>query len=99
MQNSDLYRFATNNFWSSDGCNSALQKIKLCRGHMFSNAVKIKIFISNCTILCIYKIIENCRKHPSIQNYRHAKFRKCEIKSKLHLTYLRNRQEGSQHAF
>ena len=47
LQNSDLYRFGINNFWSSDGCSSSLLKIKLCRGCMFSNAVKIMIIISD----------------------------------------------------
>ena len=28
MQNYDLYKFGINSFWSSDGCYSALQKIK-----------------------------------------------------------------------
>ena len=28
MQNSDLYKFGINNFWSSDVCSSTLKKIK-----------------------------------------------------------------------
>ena len=52
------------------------RKSKLCRGHMFSNAVLINDIHFGCTILCTYEIMQNCKKHPSIQNYRHAKFRK-----------------------
>ena len=43
--------------------------------------------------------MKNCRKHPSIENYRHAKARKCKINSKLCLGYFRTRLEGSQHDF
>ena len=32
----------------------------------------------------------------TIQNYRDAKNRKCQIKTKLHLGYNRNRLEGGQ---
>ena len=38
-------------------------------------------------------------QEASIQNYRHAKAKKCKIKSKLHLGYLRNRLERGQHDF
>ena len=30
--NSDLYKFASNNFWSSDACSYTLQKIKSVQG-------------------------------------------------------------------
>ena len=33
--------------------------------------------------------MQNCRKHPSIHNYRHAKAIKCKIKSKLYFGYCR----------
>ena len=52
------------------------RKSKLCRGCMFSNAVKIMIFISDVQYYVPIKSCLNCRKHPSIQNYRHTKFRK-----------------------
>ena len=45
MQNFDLYKFGSDNCRSSNGCNSALQKSKLCRGHTFLNTLKIMIFI------------------------------------------------------
>ena len=40
MQNFDLHKFGIENFRPSNGCNPALQK-------MYSNAVKIMIFISD----------------------------------------------------
>ena len=46
------------------------RKSKLCRGCMFSNAVKIMVFIS---LLCTYKIMQNCGKYPFVQNHRNAK--------------------------
>ena len=33
-----------------------------------------------CTIICTYKIMQNCRKLPSINNYGHTKTRKYKIK-------------------
>ena len=36
------------------------RKSKLCRGHIFSDAMKIMIFISD-TILYTHKIVSNCR--------------------------------------
>ena len=48
MQNYDLYKFGSNNFWSSYVYRISNSRIsKLCRGCMFSNAVKIMIFISD----------------------------------------------------
>ena len=47
MQNVDLYKFGFHYFRSSNDCNSALHKSKLCRGCLFSNAVKIMIFKSD----------------------------------------------------
>ena len=67
IQNSNLYKFGINNFQSSDGCSSALQKIKLCRGCMFSNAVKIIIFISN---IQYYVPIKLCKTTGSIQLFK-----------------------------
>ena len=75
------------------------RKLKLCWGHMFSNTVKIMLFIFPCTILCTYKTVYNGRKHSLIQNYRYAKTRKCKIKLNLYLGYYRNRLEGGQHGF
>ena len=47
MQNSDLYEFGINNFSLVISAVLNSRKSKLCRGCMFSNAVKIKIFISD----------------------------------------------------
>ena len=71
-----IYKFGFDNFGTSDGCNSALQKIKLCRGCMFSNAVKIMMFISD---VQYYVPIKLCKTTGSInvsKIFRHAKFRK-----------------------
>ena len=46
------------------------RRIKLWRGQLFSNAVKIVLFYMRHTILCTNKIMENHRKQSSIQNYR-----------------------------
>ena len=47
-----------------------------------------------CAILYTHKTMQNYRKHPSIQNHRHNKTRKCDINMKLYLGYYRNRLEG-----
>ena len=47
MQNHHVHKFSFDNFRPSNGCNSALTKSKWCRGHLFSNTVKIMIFISD----------------------------------------------------
>ena len=47
MQNFDIYKFSFDDIRTSYGCNFTLEKSKLCRGHTFSNAVKIMIFISD----------------------------------------------------
>ena len=60
------------------------------------NASKNHDIHIRCTILCTYKTMQNCRKYPFIQNHRHAKTRKHQIKSKLYLGYSRNRLERSQ---
>ena len=73
--------------------------LKLGRGCVFSNAVKIIIFILDVQYYVPYKTLLNCRKHPSIQNYRHNKTRKCKTKLKLYLGYFRNRLEGGQYDF
>ena len=49
------------------------RKSKLCRGHMLSNAVKIMIFISDVQHYISIKLCKNCRKHPFVQDHRHAK--------------------------
>ena len=72
------------------------KKSKLCRGCMFSNVVKIMIFISGVQYYVPIKLCKTAGKNPSIQNNRHVKARKCKIKLKLHLGCLRNRWEGSQ---
>ena len=47
MQNYHIHKSSFDNFRPSNGCNSALKKSKWCRGHLFSNAVNIMIFISD----------------------------------------------------
>ena len=37
------------------------RKSKFCKGHMFSNAVKIIAIYCRCTKLYTYKIMQNCR--------------------------------------
>ena len=67
MQNFDLYKFGFDNFRSSNGWNFALQKSKLCRGHMFSNTVKIMIFISD---IQYYAPIKLCKTAGSIHLFK-----------------------------
>ena len=47
MQNLCIHRNNSDNIRFSYGHNPALQKTKLCKGHRFSNAVKIMLFISD----------------------------------------------------
>ena len=48
------------------------RKSKFCRGHTFSNAVKIMVFISDVQNYITYKAMQNSRQHTFIQNYQHA---------------------------
>ena len=49
------------------------RKSKLCRGCMFSNAVKIMRFISDVQYYVPIKFMQNCREYPFVQNHRHVK--------------------------
>ena len=63
MQNLDLCKFGFDNFRSSDGCNFTLQKIKNgAEDSMFSNAVKIIIFISDVQYYVPIKLMQNCMR-------------------------------------
>ena len=64
------------------------RKLKLCRGPLFSNAVKIMLFIFD---VQYYVPIKLYKTTGSIQL--------CEIKMKLYLGYNRDRLEGGQHDF
>ena len=48
------------------------RKSKLCRGHMFSNAVKIMIFISDVQNYVPTKLCKTAGSIHLFQNYRHA---------------------------
>ena len=75
------------------------RKLKLCRGCMFSNAVKIKIFISD---VQYYVRVKLCKTAGSIHLFKikgTIKPEKCEIKLKLYLGYYRSRLEGGQQDF
>ena len=67
MQNSYLYMFGSNNVQFSDICSSTHQIIKLCRGYMFSNAVRIMIFISD---IQYYVPIKLCKTTGSIHLFK-----------------------------
>ena len=47
MQNFGIYKFGFNNIRFSYGCSLYYRKSKFCKGHTFSNAVKIMVFISD----------------------------------------------------
>ena len=49
------------------------RKSKICRGHMFSNAVKIMVFISDVQNYIPIKLCKTAGSITFIQNYRHAK--------------------------
>ena len=70
------------------------RKLRLCRGQLFSNAVKIMLFISD---VQFYVPIKLC-KTVGI-NHRYTKTRKCKIKMILYLGCYRSRLEGGQHDF
>ena len=66
MQNFDIHKFSFDNFRSSNGCNSALQEIKIMqRMHIFQYSEDHDIHF-RCTILCTYKIMKNCRKYTFV---------------------------------
>ena len=74
------------------------RKLKLCRGCMFSNAVKIMLFISDVQ----YYVLINCVKLQGASIYsklQARKTRKCKIKLKIYLGYYRNRLKEGQHDF
>ena len=69
----DLYKFGFDNYRSSNGCNSALQKIKIVqRMHDLYSSKNHDIHFK-CTILYTYETMHNYRKYPFVQNHRHAK--------------------------
>ena len=65
MQNSDLYKFGSSNIWSGDVSSS--RRSKLCRGCMFSNAMKIMICISD---VQYYAPIKLCKTLGSIHLFK-----------------------------
>ena len=54
---SDLHKFCINNFWSSDGCNYTLQKIKTVQRIHVLLCSENHDFPFGCIILCTYKIM------------------------------------------
>ena len=48
------------------------RKSKFCKGHIFKCSENNDIYF-RCTKLYTYKIMQNSRYHPFIQNYRHTK--------------------------
>ena len=52
------------------------RKSKLCRGCLFSNAVKIMIFISDVQYFVPIKLCKTAGSIQIVQNYRHAEIRK-----------------------
>ena len=72
------------------------QKLKLCRGCLFSNAVKM-LFISD---VRYYVPIELCKTAGSIHLFKVRGMLVPEnVQLKRHLRYNRNRLEGGQHDF
>ena len=72
------------------------RKSKLCRGHVFSNAVKIMIFILD---VQYYVPIKLCKTTGSIHLFKIIGMLKPEnikFKLKLYLGHSRNRLEGNQ---
>ena len=75
------------------------KKSKLCRGYMFSNAVKIMIFISD---VQYYVPIKLCKTTGSIHLFKTTGTLNSEnikLNRNYVLGYLRNRLEGGQHNF
>ena len=67
MQNSGLYQFDINNFGLVMVAVLHYRKSKLCRGCMFSNAVKIMIFISDVQYYVPWKL---CKTVGSIHLFK-----------------------------
>ena len=55
------------------------RRLKLCRGCMFSNAVKSMLFVSSVWYYVPIKLCKMAGKHWLIQNYRYAKTAKCKL--------------------
>ena len=66
-QNFDVHTFSLDNFRARNGCNSALQKIKILQRCTFSNTVKIMIFISD---VQYYVPIKLCKTAGSIHLFK-----------------------------
>ena len=67
VQNSDLYKFDFNSLQPSDGCHSALQKIKIVQRMCVLHAVKVMIFISD---VQNYVPIKLCKTAGSIHLFK-----------------------------
>ena len=67
------------------------RKSKFCRGHKFSNIVKIVLFISDVQPLYTNKTLQDIRKPSLIQNHRHINIRRYKTKQKLLVGHFRNK--------
>ena len=76
------------------------QKLKMCRGHLFSNAVKLMPFISD---IQYYVPIKLCKTEESTESIHLFKItgilvpENVKLKTKLYLGYSRHRLEEGQH--
>ena len=59
------------------------RKSKFCRGHRFSNIVKIVLFISDVQHYIPIKLCKTSGSLPLIQNHRHINIRRYKAKQKL----------------
>ena len=67
------------------------RKSKFCRGHRFSNVVKIVLFISDVQHYIPIKLCKKIRKSSPIQNHRHIDIRRYQAKQKLLVGYFRDK--------
>ena len=72
-------------------------KLKLCRGHLFSNAVKIVLIIYDEQYYVPVKLRRMVGSIHLFNIYRHVTSWKCKFKKKFNLGYIRISLEGSQH--
>ena len=75
------------------------RKSNFCKGHRFSKAVKIMIFISDEQNYVPITLCETAGSIPFIQSCRHIESQKHKINQELFMAYIRNRLERGQSDF
>ena len=67
------------------------RKSKFCRGHRFSNVVKIVLFISDVQHYIPIKLCKTSGSPSLVQNHRHIDIRRYQAEQKLFVGYFRDK--------